>query len=57
MPHHLLDKLISKINHQNYSTIYWHEFLNSLTEEGINREIVADAQIFGFGVKQLEFVD
>jgi Ca2+-binding EF-hand superfamily protein len=43
VPQHLLDKIISKINHQNYSTVYWHEFLNSLTEEGINREIVADA--------------
>ena len=28
--------------------------MNSLTEEGNVREIVADAQIYGFGVKRLE---
>jgi hypothetical protein len=31
----------------------WAEFLNSLTEEGKIREIVADAQLYGFGVKRL----
>lgn len=49
----LIEKIISKINRRSDETICWNEFLLSLSEEGNVREVVADAQIYGFGVKRL----
>lgn len=48
----MIEKIISKINRRSDGTVYWNEFLNSLTDEGNVREIVADAQLYGFGVKR-----
>ena len=50
-----VDRIISRIDRQYSKKIMWAEFLNSLTEEGKIREIVADAQLYGFGVKRLQF--
>jgi hypothetical protein len=48
-----VDEIISRIDRQYSERVMWAEFLNSLTEEGKIREIVADAQLYGFGVKRL----
>ena len=50
-----VDRIISRIDRQYSKKVMWAEFLNSLTEEGKIREIVADAQLYGFGVKRLQF--
>lgn len=34
--------------------VSWSEFLSFLNSEGINREIVNDAQLYGYGVKRLQ---
>ena len=51
----MIDKIIGSIDRKSDGTVFWNEFLNSLTEEGKIRETVADAQIFGFGVKRLQY--
>ena len=53
VPLELIDKIISRIDRRSDETVYWNEFLNSLSDEGMIREIVADSQIYGFGVKRL----
>lgn len=55
LPHELIDKIISKIDRRTNETVQWNEFLNSLSDEGGVREVVVDSQIYGFGVKRLEF--
>ena len=47
-------RLISSLDHRNSDKVSWNEFLNFLTNEGIRRETVNDAQLYGFGVKRLE---
>lgn len=50
-----MDKIISKIDRKSDETVFWNEFLNSLSDEGKVREIVADSQIYGFGIKRFQF--
>jgi hypothetical protein len=57
IPPSLVDKIINKIDRRSYEKVYWSEFLDSLTDEGRVREIVQDADIYGFGVKRLHFKD
>lgn len=53
----MLDKIISQIDRKSDGTVFWNEFLDSLTQEGKIRETIADAYIFGFGVKRLQYKD
>jgi hypothetical protein len=39
---------------KNSNKISWGEFISFLDQEGINREIVNNAQLYGYGVKRLE---
>jgi hypothetical protein len=48
-----LQKLIDKLDHRNDDKITWSEFLTFLENEGIRREEVNDAQLYGIGVKML----
>lgn len=48
-----LQKLIDKLDHRNDDKITWSEFLTFLENEGIRREEVNDAQLYGIGVKRL----
>ena len=49
-----MSRLILSLDHRNTDKVSWNEFLNFLTNEGIRRETVNDAQLYGFGVKRLE---
>ena len=49
-----MQKLVTSLDHKNEDKISWNEFLNFLTNEGVRRETVNDAQLYGFGVKRLE---
>lgn len=55
VPVEMIDRALDKIDRKNANTVFWNEFLVSLTEEGRARETVADATLFGFGVKRFEF--
>ena len=48
-----LRRLINQCDRKNDNKITWNEFLNFLTNEGIRRETVNDAQLYGYGVKRL----
>jgi Ca2+-binding EF-hand superfamily protein len=50
-----MEVIISKFDHKSESKITWTEFLSFLSSEGQRREIVNDAQLYGFGVKRIEF--
>ena len=50
-----MEVIISKFDHKSESKITWTEFLAFLSNEGQRREIVNDAQLYGFGVKRIEF--
>jgi len=45
-------RLISRLNHKSSELISWAEFLFFLESEGVKRETVNDAQIYGMGVKR-----
>lgn len=45
--------VISKFDHKSHNRITWTEFLGFLQNEGLRREAVNDAQLYGFGVKRL----
>jgi hypothetical protein len=45
--------IIAKLDHKASSRITWTEFLGFLQNEGLRREAVNDAQLYGFGVKRL----
>lgn len=45
--------IIAKLDHKSESRISWTEFLSFLQSEGLRREVVNDAQLYGFGVKRL----
>lgn len=49
-----LQKLIDKLDHRNDDKITWSEFLTFLENEGVRREVVNDAQLYGIGVKRLK---
>lgn len=46
--------VMEKMNHKARDSINWKEFLLFLSSEGMRRETVNDAQLYGFGVKRLE---
>lgn len=48
-----LDTVLKKIDHKCNHMITWTEFLQFLTNEGLRRETVNDAQLYGLGVKRL----
>jgi hypothetical protein len=45
--------LIEKLDRKADSRITWTEFLTYLQHEGMRRETVGDAQLYGFGIKRL----
>lgn len=45
--------LIEKLDRKSESRITWTEFLTYLQHEGMRRETVGDAQLYGFGIKRL----
>ena len=52
----LLDELINKLDRKNQNNITWDEFLRYLDHEGLRREMVNDAQLYGMGVKRMKEV-
>lgn len=44
---------MAKLDHKSDTKVTWTEFLGFLQNEGLMREIVNDASLFGFGVKRL----
>jgi hypothetical protein len=46
-------RMINQLDRKNEFKVTWNEFLNFLTNEGIRRETVNDAQLYGYGVKRL----
>jgi Ca2+-binding EF-hand superfamily protein len=49
-----IDELMEKLDHKNSERITWQEFLKFLDHEGMKREVVNDAQLYGIGVKRLK---
>ena len=45
---------MEKLDHCHSDKITWTEFLKYLDREGIRREVVNDAQLYGIGVKRLK---
>ena len=45
--------MIGQLDRKNGSKVTWNEFLNFLMNEGMRRETVNDAQLYGYGVKRL----
>ena len=45
---------MDKLDHRNDEKITWSEFLTFLENEGMRREIVNDAQLYGMGVKRFQ---
>ena len=50
----LIDTLMEKLDHKNSDKITWSEFLKFLDHEGLKREMVNDAQLYGIGVKRMK---
>ena len=50
----MLETLIDKLDHRNSDKITWPEFLKFLDHEGLKREMVNDAQLYGIGVKRIK---
>jgi len=48
-----IDKLIEKLDRKHPSQVQWNEFQNYCQNEGLRRETVNDAQMYGFSVKRL----
>ncbi len=48
-----MDLIIAKLDHKSSTRISWTEFLTFMQNEGLRREVVNDAQLYGFGVKRL----
>lgn len=46
-------RMINKLDRKNFAKVTWTEFLNFTLNEGIRRETVNDAQLYGYGVKRL----
>ena len=47
--------MIGQLDRKNDNKVTWHEFLNFLTNEGVRRETVNDANLYGYGVKRLSY--
>lgn len=45
--------MIGQLDRKNDNKVTWTEFLNFLTNEGVRRETVNDANLYGYGVKRL----
>ena len=45
---------MEKLDHRNSDKITWAEFLKFLDHEGMKREMVNDAQLYGIGVKRMK---
>lgn len=45
---------MEKLDHRNSDKITWSEFLKFLDHEGMKREMVNDAQLYGMGVKRIQ---
>jgi hypothetical protein len=45
---------MEKLDHKHSERITWQEFLKFLDHEGMKREVVNDAQLYGIGVKRLK---
>lgn len=50
----LIESLMEKLDHRNSDKITWAEFLKFLDHEGMKREMVNDAQLYGIGVKRMK---
>jgi Ca2+-binding EF-hand superfamily protein len=50
----LIETLMEKLDHRNSDKITWAEFLKFLDHEGMKREMVNDAQLYGIGVKRMK---
>ena len=46
-------RMINKLDRKNSAKVTWTEFLNFTLNEGVRRETVNDAQLYGYGVKRL----
>jgi hypothetical protein len=44
---------VAKLDHKAATKVSWTEFLSFLQNEGLMRELVNDAGLYGFGVKRL----
>lgn len=49
-----IDDLIEKLDRKNEKQINWQEFLKFLDHEGLRREMVNEALLYGMGVKRLK---
>ena len=49
-----IDDLIEKLDRKNEQQINWQEFLKFLDHEGLRREMVNEALLYGMGVKRLQ---
>ena len=47
--------MIGQLDRKNDFKVTWTEFLNFLTNEGVRRETVNDANLYGYGVKRLAY--
>ena len=47
-------RMIAQLDRKSDTKVTWNEFLNFLTNEGVRRETVNDAQLYGYGVKRLK---
>ena len=49
-----IDDVIEKLDRKDKNFITWDEFLKHLDGEGLRREMVNDAQLYGIGIKRLK---
>ena len=47
--------MVGRLDRKNDNKVTWDEFLDFLTSEGVRRETVNDANLYGYGVKRLSF--
>ena len=47
--------MVGQLDRKNVAKVTWTEFLNFLNNEGVRRETVNDANLYGYGVKRLTF--
>ena len=47
--------MVGQLDRKNDNKVTWTEFLNFLTNEGVRRETVNDANLYGYGVKRLAY--
>ena len=52
--HVQISNLMERLDHSHSEKITWQEFLKFLDREGMRREVVNDAQLYGIGVKRMK---